>query len=53
MEDEDLWQRYSLAGRRNVVNHFNLAHQTGRLENLFEQLLADPHKAGAGKRWGN
>ncbi len=53
LEDENLWRRYSLAGRRNVVNHFNLAHQTGRLENLFEQLLADPYKAGAGTRWGN
>jgi colanic acid/amylovoran biosynthesis glycosyltransferase len=53
MEDEDLWQRYSHAGRRNVVNHFNLAQQTGRLESIFEQLLADPHKAGAGTRWGN
>jgi colanic acid/amylovoran biosynthesis glycosyltransferase len=53
MQDEELWQQYSLAGRRNVVNHFNLAQQTGRLENLFEQLLADPNKAGAGTQWGN
>ena len=53
MRDEELWQRYSLAGRRNVVQHFNLAQQTSRLENLFEQLLADPNKAGAGARWGN
>jgi glycosyltransferase involved in cell wall biosynthesis len=53
MQDEELWQQYSLAGRRNVVNHFNLAQQTGRLENLFEQLLAGPYKAGAGTPWGN
>jgi colanic acid/amylovoran biosynthesis glycosyltransferase len=53
MDDQDLWQRYSLAGRRNVVNHFNLAQQTGRLENLFEQLLADPYKPRAGTQWGN
>jgi glycosyltransferase involved in cell wall biosynthesis len=38
--DDELWQRYSLAGRKNVVDHFNLAHQTGRLEHVFEQLLA-------------
>jgi colanic acid/amylovoran biosynthesis glycosyltransferase len=53
MQDEALWQQYSLAGRGNVVNHFNLAQQTGRLENLFEQLLADPYQAGAGVQWGN
>jgi colanic acid/amylovoran biosynthesis glycosyltransferase len=53
MEDEELWQRYSLAGRKNVVSHFNLAQQTRRLESVFEQLLADPYKAGVGTRWGN
>ena len=53
MEDEELWQRYSLAGRKNVVSHFNLAQQTRRLESVFEQLLADPYKAGAGARWDN
>jgi glycosyltransferase involved in cell wall biosynthesis len=53
MQDEELWQRYSLAGRRNVVSHFNLAQQTRRLENVFEQLLTDPYKAEAGTRWGN
>jgi colanic acid/amylovoran biosynthesis glycosyltransferase len=53
MQDAELWQQYSLAGRRNVVNHFNLAQQTGRLENLFEQLLAGPYKAEAGMQWGN
>jgi hypothetical protein len=36
-----------------VVNHFNLAEQTDRLENLFEELLADPYKAEAGTQWGN
>jgi colanic acid/amylovoran biosynthesis glycosyltransferase len=53
MDDDELWRQYSLAGRRNVVNHFDLAQQTGRLENLFEQLLADPNQAGAGTQWGN
>jgi colanic acid/amylovoran biosynthesis glycosyltransferase len=53
MQDEELWQQYSRAGRRNVVSHFNLAQQTGRLENLFEQLLADPYKTGAGRQWAN
>jgi glycosyltransferase involved in cell wall biosynthesis len=53
IEDEELWQRYSLAGRKNVVSHFNLAQQTRRLEAVFEQLLADPYQAGAGARWGN
>jgi colanic acid/amylovoran biosynthesis glycosyltransferase len=39
LENPDLWHRYSVAGRRHVVRHFNLAHQTSRLENLFEELL--------------
>jgi colanic acid/amylovoran biosynthesis glycosyltransferase len=39
MQDEELWQRYSVAGRRRVVDHFNLARQTGRLEDVFAQLL--------------
>ncbi len=41
LQNEELWQRYSLAGRRNVVDHFNLLRQTERLEQIFEQLLAD------------
>ena len=53
MQDEEMWQQYSRAGRRHVVNHFNLAEQTGRLENLFEQLLADPYKTGLGRQWAN
>ncbi len=53
MEDEELWQRYSLAGRKHVVNHFNLAQQTRLLESVFEQLLADRDQAGACTRWGN
>jgi colanic acid/amylovoran biosynthesis glycosyltransferase len=40
MENDELWQRYSVAGRRRVVDHFDLIQQTGRLENVFEQLLA-------------
>jgi colanic acid/amylovoran biosynthesis glycosyltransferase len=51
LEDGELWQRFSLAGRRNVENHFNLAQQTGRLEKVFERLLAEPYQTGAGKPW--
>jgi glycosyltransferase involved in cell wall biosynthesis len=39
LQDNKLWRRYSLAGRKRVVNEFNLARQTCRLETLFEQLL--------------
>jgi colanic acid/amylovoran biosynthesis glycosyltransferase len=53
MQDEEMWQQYSRAGRRHVVSHFNLAQQTRRLENIFEQLLVDPYKTGAGRRWAN
>jgi colanic acid/amylovoran biosynthesis glycosyltransferase len=41
MQDDDLWHRYSVAGRRRVVDQFNLLHQTERLENVFEQLLGE------------
>jgi colanic acid/amylovoran biosynthesis glycosyltransferase len=40
LQGDELWQRFSLAGRRNVENHFNLSRQTGRLESVFERLLA-------------
>jgi colanic acid/amylovoran biosynthesis glycosyltransferase len=46
LESDELWQRFSLAGRRNVENHFNLAQQTGRLEKVFERLLAEPRQTG-------
>jgi colanic acid/amylovoran biosynthesis glycosyltransferase len=46
-EDHELWQRYSLAGRKNVETYFDLARQTSLLENLFEQLLSE------GSSWGN
>jgi colanic acid/amylovoran biosynthesis glycosyltransferase len=39
LKDNKLWRRYSLAGRKHVVSHFNLAKQTSRLEVLFDQLL--------------
>jgi colanic acid/amylovoran biosynthesis glycosyltransferase len=41
MQNDDLWHRYSVAGRRRVVDQFNLLHQTERLENVFEQLLGE------------
>jgi colanic acid/amylovoran biosynthesis glycosyltransferase len=40
IESDELWRRLSVAGRRRVVEHFNLVRQTERLENVFEQLLA-------------
>jgi colanic acid/amylovoran biosynthesis glycosyltransferase len=40
IESDELWQRFSVAGRKRVVEHFNLARQTERLEDVFEQLLA-------------
>jgi colanic acid/amylovoran biosynthesis glycosyltransferase len=38
--NQELWQRFSIAGRRRVEDHFNLTQQTTRLENLFEPLLS-------------
>jgi glycosyltransferase involved in cell wall biosynthesis len=40
LENGDVWRRYSAAGRKRVVEQFDLAQQTGRLETIFEQLLA-------------
>jgi colanic acid/amylovoran biosynthesis glycosyltransferase len=40
MQNDDLWRRYSAAGRKRVLDQFNLSQQTERLENVFEQLLA-------------
>ncbi len=40
MRDEELWQRFSLAGRMRVLERFNLAQQTQRLENIFHTLLS-------------
>jgi colanic acid/amylovoran biosynthesis glycosyltransferase len=39
MQNDELWHRYSVAGRKRVVDQFNLLHQTERLENVFEKLL--------------
>jgi colanic acid/amylovoran biosynthesis glycosyltransferase len=41
MQNEELWKRLSVAGRRRVVDQFNLVHQTARLEDVFERLLAE------------
>jgi colanic acid/amylovoran biosynthesis glycosyltransferase len=41
MLDHELWRRYSLAGRKHVLDHFNLARQTRLLEDVFEHLLTD------------
>jgi colanic acid/amylovoran biosynthesis glycosyltransferase len=53
LQDDELWLRFSLAGRRNVENHFDLTQQTGRLEKVFERLLAEPHQTGASTAWAN
>jgi glycosyltransferase involved in cell wall biosynthesis len=39
LENDELWRRYSAAGRTRVVSQFNLLQQTERLENVFAQLL--------------
>jgi colanic acid/amylovoran biosynthesis glycosyltransferase len=44
LQDEQLWHRYSVAGRRHVLEHFNLTQQTRRLEDVFAQLLADTYR---------
>jgi len=40
LRDDELWQRFSIAGRKRVLEHFNLARQTQRLEDVFEDLLS-------------
>jgi colanic acid/amylovoran biosynthesis glycosyltransferase len=40
IENNDVWRRYSAAGRKRVVDHFDLSQQTDRLEQVFEALLA-------------
>jgi colanic acid/amylovoran biosynthesis glycosyltransferase len=50
MRDEELWQQFSLAGRTRVLERFNLAQQTQRLEDIFHTLVStraasiEPHK---------
>jgi colanic acid/amylovoran biosynthesis glycosyltransferase len=39
LQDGALWQRFSVAGRRRVVEHFDLARQTERLENIFGDVI--------------
>jgi hypothetical protein len=38
--DEELWLRFSLAGRKRVVEHFNVDLQTRRLEDVFADIAA-------------
>ena len=40
IENRDVWRRYSAAGRKRVIDHFDLSQQTDRLEQVFEELLA-------------
>jgi colanic acid/amylovoran biosynthesis glycosyltransferase len=49
MQNDELWQRYSIAGRKSVEEHFNLRRQTAHLENVFEQLLAGQLNLAAGE----
>lgn len=39
LQDGELWQRFSTAGRRRVIRQFNLAQQTRRLEDLFSEVV--------------
>lgn len=45
LQNEELWQRYSHAGRKHVIDHFNLAQQTSRLEDAFEQVISEQDTA--------
>jgi glycosyltransferase involved in cell wall biosynthesis len=40
LQDDDLWHRFSVAGRKRVLENFNLARQTERLEDFFGYLLS-------------
>jgi colanic acid/amylovoran biosynthesis glycosyltransferase len=40
MENDELWQSFSLAGRRRVLERFNLRWQTQRLEDVFADVLS-------------
>ena len=50
LQNHDLWQRYSVAGRKSIEQSFNLHRQTHRLENIFEHLLADAATQAAAQR---
>jgi colanic acid/amylovoran biosynthesis glycosyltransferase len=50
LSDEELWNRFSIAGRRRVVERFNLASQTNRLEDRFAELLIGRTTAPGYKR---
>jgi glycosyltransferase involved in cell wall biosynthesis len=39
LQDDALWQRFSVAGRKRVLEKFNLARQTERLEEILGDLL--------------
>jgi glycosyl transferase family 1 len=45
LQNEDLWQRFSAAGRKRVLEKFNLGHQTQRLESLFGNILSSSTSA--------
>ncbi len=40
LQDEELWHRFSFAGRKRVVEQFNLEQQTRRLEEVFADVAA-------------
>ncbi|NYF79611.1 glycosyltransferase [Granulicella arctica] len=44
LQNNELWQRFSVAGRERVVEHFNLERQTQRLEDVFDEVLLS-HKS--------
>jgi colanic acid/amylovoran biosynthesis glycosyltransferase len=40
LQDGELWQRFSVAGRARVMRHFNLERQTQLLEAIFGDVVA-------------
>lgn len=40
LQDRDLWQRFSIAGRTRVIEQFDLARQTERLEEAFGDVVS-------------
>ena len=43
LTDAPLWTRFSAAGRERVHKHFDLAKQTAKLEQIYQQVLLENH----------
>ena len=44
LQDDELWRRFSSAGRKRVVSQFNLVQQTRRLEDLFSEIVTSRNR---------